>query len=86
MNSFVRHAFEQVAGIDDKVSDARTIALALTNACAVDYNAYTEAQACTFQTAKGRNYWRWMRGSDSEKIQASLQIVLMHRAGKLPKG
>jgi hypothetical protein len=84
MNAFIDHAIELVPTIDDKISDASTVALALTNACALEYNAYTEATVNTIaKTPKGRRYYRFLRDSRDEKIQASLQIVLSYRAGKL---
>ncbi|WP_286355904.1 hypothetical protein [Geothrix oryzae] len=84
MNSFFDHAIELVPTIDDKVSDASTIALALTNTCISDYNAYTEAKVNVIaQTSKGKLYYRRLRDSKEEKVQASLQIVLQYRTGKL---
>ena len=83
LDAFVKRAIEVVPSIDDKVSDASTIALALTNACINEYNAYTEAKAAEAPSNYARQYFRALRNSKDQKIQSSLEIVLSHRTGRL---
>ena len=83
-----RHAFfdrasELVVTLDDQVSDAPTIALALSNACASEYDAYAQARSVlTGPTGRQRESKRRALDRPKEKIRVSLPIVLAHRAGK----
>jgi hypothetical protein len=65
------------------VSDAPTLALALTNACRPEYDAYTQARSVlTGPTDRQREDKRRVLDRPKEKIRTSLPIVLAHRAGK----
>ena len=82
-----RHAFfdrasELVATLDDQVSDAPSLALALSNACAPEYDAYAKARSVLGATDRQRESKRRDLDRPKEKIRASLPIVLAHRAGK----
>lgn len=80
--AFFDRASELVSTLDDQVSDAPTLALALTNACAPEYDAYAQAgSVLTGPTDRQREDKRRVLGRPKEKIRASLPIVLAHRAG-----
>ncbi len=86
MDALIKRQFELVGQIDDGISDATTIALALSNACIVEYNAATEAW-CVAKLANERQcqMFRNKRNTPEEKIQDSLPIVLQYRAKKLQR-
>ena len=83
-----RHAFfdrasELVANLDDRVSDAPSLALALTNACVPEYDAYAKARSVLAgPTDRQRESKRRALDHPKEKSRAALPIVLAHRAGK----
>jgi len=86
MDALIKRQLELVGQIDDGISDATTIALALSNACIVEYTAATEAW-CTAEldNERQRQLFRNKRNKPEEKIQDSLPIVLQYRAKKLQK-
>lgn len=83
-----RHAFfdrasELVATLDDQVSDASTLALALSTACSPEYDAYTRARSVLVgPTDQHREDRRRALGRPKEKIRVALPIVQAHRAGQ----
>ena len=86
MRAFADHAIAVVPSLDDKISDARTIALAVTNACAEEYNAYTQATLkSTMRTGTGQRYYLALMNSAEEKINWGLPVVLRYRNGTLRK-
>ena len=86
MDAFADHAIAVVPSLDDRVSDARTIALAVTNACATEYNAWVEAKVqLSAQTGQGKRLFRQLAYSADGKIQWGLPVVLRYRNGTLRK-
>jgi hypothetical protein len=66
--------------MDDHISDAQTIALALTERCASAYAAVTAAFEPT-NNSRVRTMFIEQRNSREAKIEASLDIVLSMRRG-----
>lgn len=82
-NAFFDRATELVTTLDDKVSDASTMALALSVACGPEYDAYARARAVLLgQSDRQREDRRRALGSPKEKIRAALPIIQAHRAGQ----
>ena len=70
--------------VDDGVSDARTIALALTNRCIREYAAETDIW---FKGNRDRRLilmWKQERSTPQAKIEESLQVVVRIRRGDKP--
>lgn len=70
--------------VDDKVSDANTIALALTNRCITEYNAETDIWFAGSRDQKLILMWKQERATPQAKIEASLGVVLPMRNGAKP--
>jgi hypothetical protein len=82
-HDFIKCAITHERELDDHVSDAATVALALTNRCVEEYNAVTEVGLAT-RDRQLLVMWRESRASPQQKIQASLDIVLSIRGGAQP--
>lgn len=73
----VKHA----ASIDDGVSDASTIALALSQACATEYDGVTKVIGHAYLTNNAqRRLLATERARASSKVDAFLGVVLKYRA------
>lgn len=83
--SFLDCACQNVKYLDDKVSDASTIALAVTNSCNAEYNNMVLAFAATLDNDNQRHMFTRKRESRDSKISASIEIILGHRNGTLRK-
>lgn len=70
----------QVQSIDDKQSDAKVIALKLTDACLDEYEALTKMTAKEkFDTSNERRMFRTDQNAKMLKIEASLPAVRKNR-------
>lgn len=66
--------------VDDRISDARTIAFALYEMCVSEYNAATEAYYYANFDDEGSLYlWRNKRHEQQQQVADFLRIVVMHR-------
>lgn len=81
--SFLDCASQKVIYLDDKLSEASTIALAVTNSCNAEYNNMILAYAATLENDNQRNKFIRKRNSKDSKISASVDIVLGYRNGIL---
>jgi len=74
-----------VKELDDKLTDAREIAFALTNLCIAEYSALNKISArYHFDNSNERRMFSIDQDSEIAKIDASLPIVSLNRNGKLP--
>lgn len=82
---FFNCQIENVQIIDDHDSDARTLALALTNHCGGEYASWNKLFARhNFDTYNEQRMFSVEQDSDALRIDASIQIVDLHRRGQLP--
>ena len=82
-NAFFERASALVAGLDDPAKDDATVALALANACGLEYHAYAEARSILVgPTDRQRASNLQALERPKEKIRATLPIVQAHRTGK----
>ena len=68
-----------IAQIDDRTSDATTIALALALRCNAEYNAATESVAIGLDNDVQRRMLRQRRSGREERIESFLPIVMQYR-------
>lgn len=69
-----------VADLDDGVSDAKTIALALSQKCHVEYRVWICALADErLSNDEQKQMFLWRRSSSESRAEALLPIVLEHR-------
>jgi hypothetical protein len=83
-HDFFKCAIVHETEVDDGVSDARTIALALTNRCIREYAAETDIW---FKGNRDRRLilmWKQERSTPQAKIEESLQVVVRIRRGDKP--
>lgn len=84
MRAFLDCAAAHADDVDDKQSDARTIALALTDRCGREYDAATNAWAAAhLSNDNQRRMFKQRRDATDARIEASLNIVLANRTGNL---
>jgi hypothetical protein len=82
---FFNCQIKNVQIIDDHDSDARTVALALTNHCGEEYASWNKLFArYNFDTHNEQRMFSVEQDSDALRIDASIQIVDLHRRGQLP--
>lgn len=70
---------QHAADIDDSVSDAGTVALALAIRCSNEYNASTEAFGATLDNETQRRMFRERRAAREARVEAFLPVVMWHR-------
>jgi hypothetical protein len=83
-HDFVKCAIQHEPEVDDRTSDASTIALVLTNRCIAEYNAVTEIWFAGSHDRKLIQQWKQGRATPQEKIEASLDVVVSMRGGAKP--
>jgi hypothetical protein len=83
LRDFIKCLIQHEPEMDDKVSDASTIALGLTNRCGPEYEAVTESGLVT-NDKRLKQMWREQRSTREAKVEASLDIVLSMRRGAVP--
>lgn len=83
MHDFIKCTIQHEREMDDGISDASTVALALTNRCIVEYNVVTQEGIVT-KDRRLMLIWQQSRDTPGEKIQASLDVVLSIRRGAVP--
>lgn len=66
--------------IDDKISDAKTIALAATNACFTEYESYVRTASIPLTTPVVKQQFAIDMNSDVKRADMSLNEVLKYRA------
>lgn len=79
-HDFIKCAITHERELDDRVSDASTVAFALTNRCIVEYNSVTDVGLVTTDRHL-LLMWKQSRTSPQKQIEASLDIVLSIRSG-----
>jgi hypothetical protein len=84
MRALIKCQIQHEPELDDKVSDASTIALGLTNRCSSEYEAETESWLSPNDTQHYKRVWREQRNTREAKIEASLDVVLSMRRGMVP--
>jgi len=84
MRAFIKCQIQHEPELDDKVSDASTSALGLTNRCSSEYEAETESWLGPNDSQHYKQVWREQRNTREAKIEASLDIVLSMRRGMVP--
>ena len=85
MEAFFNCQIDSAPKIDDKISDARTIALAVTNYCYREYVVQYEVFGkYNLDNNNQRRMFAQKQNSNELKIEASLHIVLLNRSGNLP--
>jgi hypothetical protein len=78
----IKQQLKMIPFIDDGISDASTIALALTNACMTEYMKVTEV-ACKYLDNNNQvRMYKERANSVNGKIQFSLPVVLFYRSQK----
>lgn len=80
---FLQCIFFGVDYVDDGVSDASTIAYALTNRCGAEYQASIHSWGKTLDNERQYRMFVDNKTTTSSKIEASLPIVLGKRNGTL---
>ena len=80
--TFLRCVIHNEPLLDDRLSEARTIALALTDRCGAEYQAVTSVGLVT-QNPSLRAMWLQDRPSTDRKSQESLDTVLSMRNGMI---
>jgi len=81
MTQQMQCAFEKIAKIDDGISDAQSIAIALASACRREYYYAIETYAdVTLSNANQKRMFMKRMGSLESKIEGFLPIVLEYRA------
>ena len=84
-NKFFNCQIENVQQIDDSKSDAKAIALALTNQCDKEYAAQNKIFAqYNLDNSNERRMFTVDQNAKMLKIEASIHIVKLYRGGKLP--
>lgn len=81
---FLKCLIQHEPEMDDKMSDASTIALGLTNRCLAEYEAQTESMFSPNATQHFKQMFREQRNTREAKIEASLEVVLATRRGMVP--
>jgi hypothetical protein len=71
------------ATTDDGVSDATTIALALSLRCGREYDRTTEAAAATLDNDAQRRMFRQRRAARAERIETFLAPVMQARQQRI---
>ena len=80
LSTFIKCGLDNAPRVDDRLSDASTIALALTNRCASEYDASTRAYAAAhLKSEDERRAFVLRRNTTDAKIEASLPFVLQSR-------
>ncbi len=73
-------ALTNIPKMDDGVSDASTVALAIAQVCASEYRRVTNAYgSANLDNQNQRNMFQQRRNSTSEKIENFLPFVLAYR-------
>jgi len=75
-------ASAMVPTVDDGVSDAGTVAIALSLRCAKEYQTVTEAFKTTLENDTQRNMLAHQRMSNDQKEQEFLTVVMGYRQWK----
>lgn len=83
-HDFVKCAMGHEAEVDDGISDASTIALALTNRCISEYTAETDIWFRGSRDQRLILLWKQERSTPQAKVEESLQIVVRIRRGDKP--
>jgi hypothetical protein len=81
-HDFLKCAIQHEREMDDGISDASTVALALTNRCAAEYQAETNIWFTGSREAVLQ--WKRQRAAPQAKVQASLDVALLTRRGAVP--
>jgi hypothetical protein len=85
LSTFIKCALDNAPRVDDRLSDASTIALALTNHCGSEYDASTKAYAAAhLKSESERRAFVQRRNTTDAKIEASLPSVLQSRHERAP--
>ena len=74
-----------ISQIDDGISDAATVALALAIRCNTEYDAATEAASKSLDNNAQRRMLRTLRATREERIQAFLPLVMQYRKAEKVK-
>lgn len=72
-------SLDNVGQVDDGISDATTVALALSFRCANEYDAATEAMGATLQNNVQRQGLRERMATTQMRVQSFLPIVMDYR-------
>jgi len=84
LTASIECGMRNVSGMDDGVSDASTVALALALQCNSEYLAVTEAHGdLVLQNDAQKRMWRQTRATRQVRVEAFLPIVLDHRSAAL---
>lgn len=83
-HDFFKCAIVHETEVDDGVSDATTIALALTDRCIRQYAAETDIWFKGNHDRRLILLWKQERGTPQAKIEESLQVVVRIRRGDKP--
>ena len=80
----LKKALRETAKLDDGISDANTIAMALSVACYEEYENYIDA---VIAASRGLNYvgqaeLRRLMSTTQAKLQCYVPVVLSHRSDK----
>ena len=85
-NEFLNCQVTKIREIDDKLKDAKAIALQLTDLCNDEYEALNKIFArYNLDTSNERRMFTIDRNAEIVKIDASLPIVNLNRYGELPR-
>jgi hypothetical protein len=83
-HDFIKCALKHEAEVDDGVSDASLVALALTNRCINEYAAETDIWFRGSRDQQLIRLWKQERATPQGKIEASLEVVVRIRRGEKP--
>ncbi|MGE0745268.1 MAG: hypothetical protein AB7K86_08475 [Rhodospirillales bacterium] len=80
MNAQFRCGFASLPQVDDGISDAQSVALALSMSCGNEYQAATEAFAAKLENDRQRAMFSERRERAGTRIENFLPIVMRYRA------
>jgi hypothetical protein len=83
-HDFFKCAIVHETEVDDGVSDASTVALALTNRCIREYTAVTDIWFKGGRDQRLISLWKQERSTPQSKVEESLQVVVRIRHGDKP--
>lgn len=83
-HDFFKCAIVHETEVDDGVSDASTVALALTNRCIREYAAVTDIWFKGNHDQRLILLWKQERSTPQSKVEESLQVVVRIRRGDKP--
>jgi hypothetical protein len=83
--AFHECGISKAAEIDDKISDASTIALALVYRCGREYNAVTTAVNATLDNDNQRRIMKRRRDDQAERMETGLLYVLANRKEQIKR-